>query len=123
LENIIVDKCLTLVWILLIQSLLCTLPVNFEDVKRIEEYNLFTIPRVLEGLFDLFEKLGYIRKINGGLYVLFAVSMAILLVLRTHFSKDMPRGFKRQLGYIFTFEEEEEKKEDKKEIRQSSDEQ
>jgi hypothetical protein len=86
------------------------LPVNFENVKRIDDYTIFTIPRVLEGLFDLLEKLGYVKRVKGGLYFLFAVSMALMLLLREHYSDSMSRAYKGQVGIFFRSQKEEKEK-------------
>jgi hypothetical protein len=84
-----------------LQSIIATLPVNFENIKRIDDYSIFTIPRVLEGMFDLLEKLGYVKPVKGSLYILFAISMAGLLVMREHYSASMAKSYKGQLEFFF----------------------
>jgi hypothetical protein len=81
-------------------SFFSTLPVLIENVKRMEDYTLFTLPRVLEGIWDLFAKLGYLKNIPNSLNFMFAVSMGILLVCKKHFEKYMPKSYSRHLDHI-----------------------
>jgi hypothetical protein len=62
---------------------------------------VFTLPRVLEGLFDVLEKLGYVKRVKGGLYLLFAISMGVFMLLREHYGDSMARGYKGQLNLFF----------------------
>ena len=82
-------------------SVLCTLFVNLESVHRIEEYTIFTLPRALEGLWDLLVKLGYVRNIKNSMIIMFAVSVGMLMVMRKHYGDLMPMTYKNQLDYIF----------------------
>jgi len=68
-------------------AIFATLPVLMENVSRVESYSVFTIPKVLEGLWDLLQKLGYVKNIPYSLPVLFAISMASLLVLKKNITQ------------------------------------
>ena len=72
-----------------------------ENTKRIEDYAVFVIPRVLEGFFDLFEKLGYVKRVPYSLSALFAIGMALLLVVRKCYPDIMPSTYLGQVNFIF----------------------
>ncbi len=91
--------------------LFSTVGVLVEDPKRAEDYAVFTFPRVIEGIWDLLRKLGYVKDIPHASKVIFAVSMALLLVSKVHFTKEMPESYKNQLSFIFGKEDSELKKE------------
>lgn len=80
-----------------------TVPVFLESLKRMEDYTIFTIPRVLEGLFDLLVKLGYVKTIPHSLKVIFAASIALLLVLRKFYPDLIPHSYFTQLGFLFGY--------------------
>ena len=85
----------------LIHSLLCPLGALLENTKRIEDYAIFTIPRVIEGLFDLFSKLGMIKPIKYSSEVIFAISIAIFLYLRNYYEDLIPSSYLKILNFIF----------------------
>ena len=47
-------------WGLVFHSMFVTLGVLLEDVHRIEDYGIYTLPRVIEGLWDYFRHIGYV---------------------------------------------------------------
>ena len=84
-----------------IQSLLCPLGSLLENAKRIEDYGIFTFPRVVEGFFDLFKKLGWVKPMPYGSEVIFAISMAVFLYLRTFHCETLPSSYVKCLNFIF----------------------
>lgn len=93
--------------------LICSVGVLLEDIKRAEDYSIFTIPRVLEGIWDFLKHFGYVRDIKHSLKIIFAISIALLLVCKVHFDEEMPESYRNQLSYFFGKEENENLKEKK----------
>ena len=60
------------------------LPGLVESTHRMVEYNVFTIPRVIEGLWDLLTKLKIVNNIPYGDKLIFAVSMAMLINMKRY---------------------------------------
>lgn len=85
----------------LVHSLLCPLGALLENTKRIEDYAIFTIPRVIEGFFDLFSKLGMIKPIKFSSEIIFAISIAIFLYLRNYYEELIPSSYLKTLNFIF----------------------
>jgi hypothetical protein len=82
-------------------SVFATLPVLLENVSRMESYTGFCLPKVLEGLWDLLQKLGYVRNFKLAMPIVFAMSMALLLVLKKHYTKDMPNNYLGLMAFFF----------------------
>ncbi len=87
----------------------CTLGVLIEDPKRTEDYSVFTIPRILEGLWFILKKRGWVVDIPHSMKFVFALSMAAFLVLKVHYNSDMPESYKNQLSFVYGKEAFEEK--------------
>lgn len=75
--------------------------IYIEDINRMELYTTFTIPKVLEGLYNLLVKLGYLKEIPYGLSALFAVSMGILVYIRKFHQDKMPSSYLQQIGFLY----------------------
>ncbi len=82
-------------------SLLGPLGALLENTKRIEDYAIYTIPKVLEGFFDLFFKLGMIKPIKFSSEIIFAISIAVFLYLRNYHEDLIPSGYLKTLNFIF----------------------
>jgi hypothetical protein len=100
----------------LVMSVFSTLPVLFENISRIEAYTVFTIPRVLEGIWDLLKKLGYVRNIPYAMPLLFSASMAVLLLHKKHYSSMMPGTYQSLIRFIYW---EDRKREDTRETSEA----
>ncbi len=85
----------------MVHSLICPLGALLENTKRIEDYAIFTIPRVLEGFFDFFSKLGMIKPIKYSIEIIFAISIAILLYLRNYYEEFVPSSYLKILNFVF----------------------
>ena len=96
-------------WGLVFHSMFVTLGVLLEDVHRIEDYGIYTLPRVIEGLWDYFRHIGYVKDIKFSMQIIFAISIGIMLVLNKFYSKDMPPTYRSQVNFIFGLEEEKKK--------------
>lgn len=71
-----------------------------ENTKRIEDYAIFTLPRVIEGFFDFFIKIGCPR-IPYFIEILFAISISLFLYLRNFDEDKIPSGYLRALNFVF----------------------
>ena len=91
----------------LLVGCLSSTPVMFEFTNRIIEYNLFTIPRVIEGFWDLFNKLNYISEFGAYRNVVFGVFMAIGLVLNKYYIEYLPEKYKTAFNLLFGKQERE----------------
>ena len=82
--------------------MICPLGALLETSKRINEYSIFTIPRVLEGFYDLIRALGYIKKpIPYSIEIIFALSTALFLYLRKYYQDFIPSSYLKILNFIF----------------------
>lgn len=72
-----------------------------ENSKRIEDYAIFTIPKVVEGFFDFFTKLGMVKPIPFSSEIIFAISISIFLYLRNYSEDLIPSGYLKTLNFIF----------------------
>jgi hypothetical protein len=87
--------------------------VVLEDASRGELYAIFTFPKVIEGFWDLFKKIGLVRDIPHSMNALFAISMGIFLMFKKHYPKDMPLPYRNYLSLIFDKSQEEKELETK----------
>ncbi len=97
-------------WSVVVYSMFVTIGVLLEDVHRIEDYAIYTIPRVLEGVWDYLKHLGYVKDIKFSMQLIFAVSIGIMLVLNKFFPQDIPTTYRNQINFVFGKEGEEELK-------------
>lgn len=72
-----------------------------EDSKRIDDYAVFTLPRVLEGLWYLIKKILKLKDINDFQIYLFAICIGIVYYLKKHETKNVPYHYIRQFDFSF----------------------
>lgn len=82
-------------------SLIPSLGIFFEDKSRITDYFIFSIPRVIEGLIDLANKLGFPVKIDQMLNFLFAFFMGLTLVAYKKYPEAIPRSYAKFVKMIY----------------------
>ena len=82
-------------------SIIGTLGVLLEDTKRIDDYSVFTFPRVFEGFWYLLKKLFKLRDVPNFSRYLFAFFLAIIFVMKKHFPKEIPSHYLRQFDFFF----------------------
>lgn len=81
--------------------MLCPLGALLENTKRIEDYAIFTIPRVIEGFFDFLTRLGIFKPIKYSSELIFSLSIAIFLFLRNYYEDFIPSSYLKSLNFIF----------------------
>jgi hypothetical protein len=81
--------------------LLSGLATVFENSSRVMEYCIFTYPRTVEGLWDLFEKLGYVKPIPQGRQLIFAISIAVALLVYKNKKEDMPESYQKFIKLVY----------------------
>jgi hypothetical protein len=75
--------------------------VLFEDSSRVLDYTLFTLPRSVEGFWNLFEKLGYVKFFKFGGDLVFSLSVAVAMLLYKVYPNDIPKSYGRMISYIY----------------------
>ena len=75
--------------------------IIFESLNRIKEYNVFLIPRIIEGFWDLFAKIGYVKPVPNGDKIIFGFSMAVVLVLYKYKKNMMAANYQKLIGFFF----------------------
>jgi hypothetical protein len=75
--------------------------IFFENSSRISEYAIFTYARSIEGLWDMLEKLNLVKSIKIGKQLIFAVSIAIILLLYKNKKDILPPSYKGMIEVIF----------------------
>lgn len=91
---------------LILTSLLSSASIMIENDKRMEDYVVFSLPRVIEGVWEILVQQGYAKNIPHGQSLLFAISLGLLLVFKKHYTKLMPSSYESQLSFFFGKEEE-----------------
>lgn len=72
-----------------------------EDPKRIDDYSIFTFPRIVEGLWFYIKKRTNLKDINDFPKYLFSVLMAIIFILRKYYSNEVPSHYLKQFEFFF----------------------
>jgi len=85
----------------ILSASISSLPIVFEYTHRIIEYNLFTIPRVVEGFWDLGAKLGIINSLDSYNKVIFALFMSAALGLYKYYLEYVDDKYKLLLNFLF----------------------
>lgn len=75
--------------------------VLFEETKRIDDYTVFTFPRVVEGVWFFFKKKYNLNDIPNFSRIIFAVSLAIIFYLKKFYPKEIPAHYVRQFNFFF----------------------
>jgi len=76
-------------------------PVLFEPKSRIREYVIFMLPRALEGIWELLDKLDYVKSIPQAQNLIFAFSLGYALYLRKFYSDIFPSGYSNLVDFVF----------------------
>ncbi len=82
-------------------TLIPSLGIFFEDSNRITEYFIFSIPRAIEGIFDLFFKLGFPIKLDSILNYIFAIFMGLLLLAYKKHPDAIPKSYSKFVKMIY----------------------
>jgi len=78
-----------------------TFGVLCEKSYRIMNFIIFALPRIIEGLWDFFNKLGFPLKFDDCINVIFSLSMASILLLWNKYKKDFPNSYERYLKMVY----------------------
>jgi len=97
-----------------IMGVLCGLPCITENTSRIAEYSVFTFPRVIEGIFDLLFKLEWLKPIPYADKIIFALSMAAILVINDYKKDYLTANYTKFINYIFELNNNNEKETNEK---------
>ena len=73
----------------------------FENSSRVMEYCIFTYPRSIEGLWDLLEKLKYVKAIPQGIQLIYALSIALALIIYKNKKEEMPLSYQKFINLTF----------------------
>ena len=82
-------------------SLIPSLGIFFENKNRVNDYILFTIPRALEGVFDMFNKLGVPVKLDQILNLIFAFFMGLTLLTNNKYPELIPKSYSKFIKMIY----------------------
>lgn len=83
---------------------ICFIPsfaVLLEKSPRVMTFIIFTLPRTLEGVWDLMHKLGFPLKFDDSVNVVFALAMAAVLLMWKKYEKDFPSSYLKFLKFIY----------------------
>jgi len=75
--------------------------ILFEDSSRVLDFTLFTLPRSVEGFWNLFEKLGYVKSFKFGGDLIFSLSVAVAMLLYKIYPQDFPKSYSRLIDFIY----------------------
>jgi len=97
-NNIIVNILVLSIALLIIPS---CLPVLFEPKSRIREYVIFMLPRAMEGIWELLDKLDYVKSIPQAQNLIFSFSLGFSLYLRKFYSDVFPTSYSNLVDFVF----------------------
>ena len=83
----------------------CGFSCLFDTTSRIVEYNLFISPRIIEGFWDFFTKLGLISYIPLGREIIFSLAVAASLYIYQYHKDFMSKNQKGLIKAIYNEEE------------------
>jgi len=92
-----------------LQGLFSLIPSLFERDCRRLDYSIFMYPRVIEGIFDLIVKLGLFKPIPNAEKVIFALSIAAVLVIMEYKREYLTESYVKYINYVFAIDGESEK--------------
>jgi hypothetical protein len=75
--------------------------VLWDTSSRIVDYVIFSMPRTVEGSWDLLEKLHLVKSIPHGARIIFALSVAIAITLAKIDNKNIPKNYTRFLDLVY----------------------
>jgi hypothetical protein len=75
--------------------------VFFETSPRVMDVIIFTLPRSIEGLWDLILKLGWVKPIPFGLNTVFALSLAMAMALYKSDKDNIHSSYSRIIDFVF----------------------
>jgi len=79
-----------------------TFAVLLETSSRVMTFIIFTLPRTLEGMWDLMNKLGFPIKFDESVSLIFAFAIASALLMKKKYEKEFPSSYSKLLKYIYT---------------------
>jgi len=82
-------------------TLIPSLGIFFENKSRVMDYFIFSIPRAIEGIFDMSNKLGFPVKIDEILNFLFAFFMGLTLVAYKNYPEAIPKSYSKFIKMIY----------------------
>lgn len=83
-------------------SLIPSLGIFFEDRNRIKDYVIFSIPRIIEGIIDMLNKIGFPVKIDHLLNLIFSLSMAFALLISNKYPELVPKSYSKVLNMVYS---------------------
>lgn len=87
--------------ILVLCSIISSTSVLFESNDRIILYSGFLFPRVIEGTWDLLEKMEKVKRLYNGEKYIFASLIGILTVLMVHYKDLVPKNYQYLYNLVF----------------------
>jgi hypothetical protein len=64
-------------------------------------FNIFCLPKIIEGVWDLFYKLGFPLNFPDCWRFVYAISMAFLLLMIKNNQKDIPSSYSKIINMIY----------------------
>lgn len=82
-------------------SFIGTLGCLFEDSKRIDDYSIFTFPRVVDGLWYYIKKKYNFNDVKNFSKLLFSVLMGFIFIFKKYYNKQVPKHYLKQFEFFF----------------------
>jgi hypothetical protein len=87
--------------ILVLCSIISSSSVLIESNERIIMYSGFFFPRVIEGTWDLLEKLKKVKRVYNGEKYIFSSLIGILTVLMVHYKELVTKNYQYIYSLVF----------------------
>jgi hypothetical protein len=82
--------------------LVTNLATLFEPRSRVTDYTVFILPTAIGGVWDLLKKLNIVKiEINNGENYIFAISIAMALLLYKKKKDDIPQTYAKYIENIY----------------------
>ena len=82
-------------------TLAATMPAYAETTQRLNDYNVFLLPKAAEGFWDLFVRLNYVKTIPHFDKLIFVIALTLALYIRKYHNKSIPKNYEKILKFVF----------------------
>ena len=85
----------------LLMSFLGSIASCLEETRRIDDYAVFTFPRVIDGLWYTFTKQFNLKDVPQGKNIIFCICMAMIFYLKKNHLEHLPSHYLKQFDFFF----------------------
>lgn len=99
--TVIIIHLSILVLTVILMAVLSNFAVLIEDSHRVMDYTIFTLPRTIEGLWDLLAKKNLVPHLSKGLELFFGISVGAAILLKKKYGDQVTKNHSRIVDFIY----------------------